>query len=137
MMPPMKIKTITDEEILDLILSGRIVVRNSLSRNPLIYQDSKLRVAGLVYGSREGTLPRYRVRIYLPRKKGSRRKKCRERTIVRSKIVWMFKHKKCVPFGHELHHKNEDRLHDASWNIVDWTEEKHRDYHNGEDDVPF
>lgn len=135
----MKIKTITDDEILQLILDGRIVVKYRNRRNPVIYQNGKALTADLVYGSRSGTLPRYRVRIYKKRLRRSpkRGRKPIERTIVRSKIVWMFVHKRCVPYGHELHHLDEDRLNDRAKNIVDWTEQQHKEYHNGYEDVPF
>lgn len=128
----MKIKTITDEEILAFILSGEITAKYINRRDPIIYKNEKPYTAGLVYGSRDGNCPRYRICLEIPRV--GRQRKRRKRSIVRSKIVWMIKHRKLVPEGHELHHKNEDRLHDAASNIVDWTEEQHRNYHNG---VPF
>lgn len=128
----MKIKTITDEEILSLIESGRIVVKYLHRRDPIVYKDGKALAATLVYGSRDGTSPRYRVEICLP-KKTKRHKRQRKRTIVRSKIVWMFARRSIVPDGHELHHRDEDRLNDRAKNIIDWTEEEHRNYHNGSD----
>lgn len=132
----MKIKTITDEEILDLILAGRIVIINLDHPNPIISKDGKILSPYIVKGSRCGDCERWAVHICLPRKKGSRRKKSRQRSIVRSKIVWMFEEKRVVPFAHELHHKDEDRLNDRASNIIDWTEKKHREYHNG-NGVPF
>lgn len=118
----MKIKTITDEEILDLILAGRIVIKKLHSRNPVVYKDGKPLSPYIVKGSRCGDCERWAIHICLPRKKGSRRKKSRQRSIVRSKIVWMFKEKRVVPFAHELHHKDEDRLNDSGKNIIDLRE---------------
>lgn len=127
----MKIKTITDEELLEMILAGRLTLKYANRRDPIVYHNGKPKTASIVPGKRN---PRYRIEIERP-KRGKERKR-RKRTIVRSKIVWMIYNRRCVPEGHELHHKDEDRLNYRATNIVDWTEERHRQHHN-ENYVPF
>lgn len=128
-----KTKTIPDRELLQMILRGDIRANKITSRDPIIVVRGRSLVASLVPGKRN---PRYRVEICRP-KIGKERCR-RKRTIVRSKIVWMIRNKKTVPKFHELHHKDDDRYNDSALNVVDWTEERHKDYHYGQDaEVPF
>lgn len=127
----MKIKTITDEEILDLILSGRLFALNLDHPNPIICKDGRSLTASLVNSGRCSNLPRYRVEICLP-KKSKRHRKPRKRTIVRSKLIWMIVNKRVLPIGHQVHHVDEDRLNDAGKNLVDLSDYDHNQYHNGD-----
>lgn len=136
----MKIKTITDEELLDWILAGRITMTNSDSSDPVILQDGRERTPSIVFGSRGATAERWRVRFYRTRKRRSPKRGNRpvERTIVRSKIVWMIHNRSLVPEGHELDHDDENRLNDSALNIVALTHAQHSEKHygNGYEDIP-
>lgn len=129
----MKIKTITDEELLDWILAGRITMTNSDSSDPVISKNGHPYATQIVPGKRN---PRYRICIEIPRV--GRQRKRRKRTIVRSKIVWMIHHRKLVPEGHELDHDDKDRLNDSILNILALTHAQHsaKHYGNGYEDLP-
>lgn len=126
----MKIKTIPDEELLEMILDGVLTLKNKFTSDPIVCKNGRELKPKIVPGKRN---PRYAVIICRPKRK--RERKRRKRTIVRAKIVWMIHKRRVVPFGHELHHKDDNRLNDSASNIVDWTEERHKEYHNSE--VPF
>lgn len=128
-----KTKTIPDRELLQMILRGEIGYKKPFSRDPIIVVRGRSLVASIVEGKNN---PRWRVKICRPRI--GKERQYRQRSIVRSKIVWMIRNKKTVPKFHELHHKDDDRYNDSALNVVDWTEERHKDYHYGQDaEVPF
>lgn len=129
----MKIKTIPDEEILDLINCGRIVIKYLNRKNPVIFKDGKKLSPYIVWGSRCSDCDRWAIKIGLPKK--PRQKRPRRRSIVRSRLVWMYVHRRIISLGEEIHHDDEDRLNDQAKNLINWAEDRHRSYHNGE--VPF
>lgn len=108
--------TITDDEIIDLIIDGTIAV--DLQAATVTCRGRLLKAT--IIGTEGDNGTRYRFEI---------RHKGRKRTIGRHKIVYIAATLKPIPEGYELHHIDEDRYNDAFHNLVLLTTEDHQKIH--------
>lgn len=108
--------SITDEEIIDLIIDGTIVV--DLRAATVTCRGRQLKATLMGTEGKNGT--RYRFEI---------RHNGRKRTIVRHKIVYIAATLQVIPEGYELHHIDFNRYNDAFHNLILLTIEDHRKIH--------
>src|SRR5687768_9153998 len=114
-------KYISDERLIEWILDGSLIIKHLERRDPVLtFRGREIR-AYLDADEWDGHNPRYRWCIYshsVYRKACKCKKLCRHptkrkrirRTIARSKLVWMFKHRRVVTEGCLIHHRDTDRF---------------------------
>ncbi len=141
-----KIKTVSDETILEWINAGNLVVKYINRRDPVIINRGRVLSPYLVRSS-GSERTRWAVHLhshYVAKKTCRCRKVCKHpvtqirirRNIIRSKLVWMFKERRLLPLGHEVHHIDLDRYNDRGRNLIDLIDTAHYNEHHS-DDVPF
>jgi hypothetical protein len=124
-------RSFPEAKLLEWILSGELTVHNISSHDPVVVHRGRKRKPYISKGRRN---PRYTVKIHSHYDNGVRY----IRSIMRSKLVWMVVHKRLVPEGCVIHHKDEDRFNDAWHNLECSTDEEHKEYHYGNSNgVPF
>ena len=124
-----KPKYITDEKILEWILSGELIIKYANRKRPILVFRGRTHTASIVEGHRN---PRYRWRLQdgiIKLRNG--RERARRRTIICSKLVWMFKHKRTVSEGCLIHHRDNDRFNDGWGNLEEMSYDHHEQLHNG------
>ncbi len=123
-----KSKSISDQRVLEMILAGMLTLRihNLFDPNPIILRKGRILTPYILEGRSN---PRYHIKVHshyqLIRGKSIRF----TRTIVRSKLVWMIWHSSILPYGHQIHHIDEDRFNDSPLNLEDKTKLERHDYH--------
>lgn len=125
-----------DARVLEMILSGEIIIRALGCPRPQLYVRGRLVKAHLYKGRNN---PRYCWDIHDCYEKKGRRTIRRRRKVQCNKLVWMYFYRRLVPPGHEIHHLNEDRLDDSIGNLECWDHDTHHNHHYGEspdDDLP-
>lgn len=112
-----KIKTITDADLLILILNKELVIENLNTPDPLLIDRGNPRKANLC-GTRG---KRYRWEIS---RNGTKR------TIMRAKLVYMYATQSLIPNGKEIHHKNHNPLDDSINNLELQDHSDHLTHHH-------
>lgn len=116
-------KHITDQQILDWIITGLLVIEDIWSRQPRCIfrgREQKPTIQLSSGRSRLPTNPRYRWELSFNSKK---------RSIVCNKLIWMYMYLE-VPQDHEdIHHLDEDRFNNAWINLIRMTEDDHNAIH--------
>lgn len=103
---------ISDDELLELIESGKIRVANPYTPSPELFTNGRRRIAELVRQRGRmriaDSVARYAWRIHAFGKR---------RRIVRAKLVYMYVYRVIVPADWQIHHKDGNRLNDAIDNL--------------------
>ena len=121
----LKPKHISDQQILDWILSGAIRMTHLDTSNPqLIFHGRHVR-AELVEQSGKRRLSGTKRYSFSFQYKGMRRR------IVRAKLVWMVVHKSLVPGDCLVHHEDKNCLNDHPDNLHATDYETHMEIHYG------
>ena len=108
-----------------MILLGEIIIEDIFERDPTIIHRGRVRKPYICEGKCN---PRWFYKLHdLYGVDGTRYR----RSIGRAKLVWMYWHRKLVPEGSIIHHKDEDRFNDAINNLECKTDEDHKAYHYG------
>jgi hypothetical protein len=118
-------KPITDAELLELIEAGVLYITDLESDHPGLYVAGRLVKSHLneqggrrrIHGS-----DRYRWTL---------RYDGRRRSIMRSKLVWMYVHRRPVPDNHIIHHGSRGRYVDCPSNLSCIHYDEHNAIHYG------
>lgn len=120
-----KTKSFSIDRLLEMILLGEIVIEDIFDANPTVIHRGNIRRPYIAPGKRN---PRWFYKLHdFYDLEGIRY----FRSISRNKLVWMYWHRRLVPEGYIVHHKDEDRFNDAINNLELKTDEDHKAYHYG------
>ena len=118
-----KPKHISDQQILEWIICGLLVIEDIWSRQPrCIFRGRELKPT-IQYSNGRHKLPnnpRHRWELSFQRKK---------RSIVCNKLIWMFMYLETPQEHEDIHHFDEDRFNNAWFNLIRMTEDAHIDLH--------
>lgn len=133
-------KYVSDQQLLDWILDGSIVITSLRSERPVLNFKGRTIKPQLVEQS-----GRYRVGEQCARwswqfSNGStivRKKVVRvRRRVVCAKLVWMFANKTLIPESSQIHHGKKGRLYDGIGNLECLTNDEHSLLHYGSLEIP-
>lgn len=120
----MEPKHITDEQLLEWLETGLLEIRFPRSFEPqLWFRGRRLKPEITVQRGRQRVAESGERYSWVLRFNG------RKRRVVRSKLIWMNRHRRVVPAGCQLHHENENRFDDREDNVLCLTAEQHETVH--------